>query len=966
MKHPVLDPRDLDAIRAQVAALARSYTPEWRYEHTEDDPGAALAELFGTMFYQIVDRFNALPEKLYTEFLNQIGFREPGPVAARGELVFTPHDTVEEPVPVRSGTQVFTADAAGEHIVYETQRSIQATPAKLLDIYYADSQSDHLQRLDLRQPQRFFSPDGEELQRHAFSIGEDRVLRLQGPGVVTMEFRQAARHLEEETTRLLTGDDLQWQYRHDGEWLPFDQVRAENGRIFLEKRNSLHLEPDESGHICVRCTGGAPLTLRLEQAALTSAPLEPCRAQNLFAGDVPILPEEGGYCFGRRPTPYSLFYLRSDEVLSKAGAQAWLRLEITPIVFDPPDRGAAYQFNQAIIDKRSAVAIQPDDVRISGVIWEYFNGLGWRQLEVTGSRNPFSCLQEGNLELRFQVPEDLQPTDVNADTGWYLRARVTEIDNLYSGYQRWIVPFVQGVQLQWQYEHPVPAAWLSSDNNGFRRELREAHTYDNLDFPLLEPLEEGLPAIYLRFDRSPHAMPLSLYFQVEGRAAMEEQLQWEWWNGKCFETVRIVDTTERLLHSGEMFLFLPDPLPERELFGETGCWLRLSRTGRQEGPAPTVAALVPNVVPAVQCRQEPEQRFDTGVYEAGKAVQLLSKPVQNCTVWVDELRGLSAAEAEALSRAEPDRVRLDREDHVLRHCWIRWEPVDDLALAGPGDRVYTLEPYEGVIRFGDGRRGRVPPAGDHNILVTYASGGGTRGNVPADTVRALLGGLPRISSVRNLTAMSGGTGRLSLEEIEARGSRHLRTRGRAAAGRDFEDLVRQAFPQVRHIRCFSGRDPQGQPKPGHVTVVLAGYGSGGEGAEALCRQVYDYLSKRCSCCLVAEGRLHVHPATVLTVNTRISVETEQPELAADTQQAIVRRVTRLIEETWHARPIGEQIRMDELFNTVRETPNVRLTLRILAEGAYHQEGQSRLAPLERDGDFPYAVVESGTHLVRVQ
>ena len=111
---------------------------------------------------------------------------------------------------------------------------------------------------------------------------------------------------------------------------------------------------------------------------------------------------------------------------------------------------------------------------------------------------------------------------------------------------------------------------------------------------------------------------------------------------------------------------------------------------------------------------------------------------------------------------------------------------------------------------------------------------------------------------------------------------------------------------------------------------------------------------------------HVHPATVLTVNTRISVETEQPELAADTQQEIVRRVTRLIEETWHARPIGEQIRMDELFNTVRETPNVRLTLRILAEGAYHQEGQPRLAPLERDGDFPYAVVESGTHLVRVQ
>ena len=33
---------------AQVAAHARSYTPEWRYEGAEDDPGSALAELFGT------------------------------------------------------------------------------------------------------------------------------------------------------------------------------------------------------------------------------------------------------------------------------------------------------------------------------------------------------------------------------------------------------------------------------------------------------------------------------------------------------------------------------------------------------------------------------------------------------------------------------------------------------------------------------------------------------------------------------------------------------------------------------------------------------------------------------------------------------------------------------------------------------------------------------------------------------
>ena len=233
-------------------------------------------------------------------------------------------------------------------------------------------------------------------------------------------------------------------------------------------------------------------------------------------------------------------------------------------------------------------------------------------------------------------------------------------------------------------------------------------------------------------------------------------------------------------------------------------------------------------------------------------------------------------------------------------------------------------------------------------------------------MQSALAGLPRISVIQNITPMSGGIGRLTMDEIEARGSRHLRTRGRAAGSRDYEDLVMQAFPQVQHVRCFAGRDPQGQPKAGHVTVALTGHSMAGESLEALCQEVYQYLSGRCSCCLVAEGRLHVCPATLLTVNVQVAVELERPELAADTQYAITAELRRIIGEVWQARPIGAQIRMDELWGAVRQMPNVRRVLRLLAEGAYDEQGQARLAPLEKDSAFPYAVVENGVHTVRVQ
>ncbi len=357
--------------------------------------------------------------------------------------------------------------------------------------------------------------------------------------------------------------------------------------------------------------------------------------------------------------------------------------------------------------------------------------------------------------------------------------------------------------------------------------------------------------------------------------------------------------------------------------------------------------------------------FATGIYEAGKRVYLLSLPVQDCRVWVDEFNGISTAEIEQLRRECPERLRLEHEDHILRRCWVEWERVADLALAAPDARAFMLDPYLGEVAFGDGRHGRVPPAGDHNIRVEYKSGGGERGNVPAETIRSLLTAMPQVSGVRNLTAMSGGTGRLKIEEIEARGSRFLKNRGRAVGRADYEEIVRARFPQVSHVRCFSGRNERGEDAPGHVTVVLTGYGRHGEGAEELCREVYRFLAECSSCCLVAEGRLHVCPATVLTVNTAITVETKQPEFAAETQQEIVRRLESLIGRTWKSRPIGEQIRLSEIWSAVRDTPNVRLIGRILVEAAYDREGRACLAALEADSDFPYGIAESGRHLVRL-
>lgn len=973
MNAPILDPRGLEEIMAQVATHARQYTPEWRYEGTADDPGAAIARLFGEMFYQTVDRFNAVPEKLYLEFLELVGVLEPDPVPSSGLLQFNAHDTVEKAVPVPAGTQVFTADEAGENIIYETERRIESTSARLEHLFYSDPRGGVIQELKWKCPQRFFtSVDGENLQCHRFSVSQNEVLNLSGPCTVEVEVRGESSFAAAETAKALADPEkMRWSYRCGGSEQVFDNVRMEGACLILEKTATGALEADDEGNRFLTCTCAGALAgnVLLDGIRLRSTPAGLLPVEQMASGDTPILPEEGGgYCFGRRPTPYSLFYLRFDRAFCKCGARVNLRLTITPIVTDYAQNSPQYQFNQRIIDKQDAVTVKPDDVFVDEVAWEYFNGTGWTRLPVSGSRNPFSCKETDAAETLFTVPEDICPVEVNAEEGFFIRARVVHVENEFSLTPRWIVPFIQLAECFWQYPAGRPADRYRSENNGDTVWMRDAADVSTLRFPALTSLPEEPAAVYLCFDRSPNAMPLSLLFEISGRAALSDKLAFEAWTGKRFEKVRSVDFTRNLLHTGLALLYLPTLLPQARFFGCDGYWLRIIRSSYLEnsGGYPLVSGVRLNTVLAVQRRKTEEQWFDTDTYEAGKILTLLETPALGCQVWVDEVNGLTVAEAEALKKECPERIRLEREDGLMTHCWVLWERLSHLELADGGRRGYLMDPYAGTVTFGDGLHGRVPPKGEANIRVTYANGGGKRGNRPEGAVTELIGALPFISSVANLTPMSGGTDRFSPEKKKELGNKRLRHRYRALGIRDFEEMVLEQFPQAQHVRCFAGRDEKNRKAPGNVTVVVENpEADTGRAALDLCDRIQEYLEARCSCTLKFSGGLHVIPSAVLTVNTQITVEVENPDEAAATQRNLVDRLTELIDRRWRSRGIGDQLRIGQLWQTVRDTPNVRLTRKILVEGVYDEDGATRCVPLEHDKTIPYATVRSGEHLIRV-
>jgi predicted phage baseplate assembly protein len=204
----------------------------------------------------------------------------------------------------------------------------------------------------------------------------------------------------------------------------------------------------------------------------------------------------------------------------------------------------------------------------------------------------------------------------------------------------------------------------------------------------------------------------------------------------------------------------------------------------------------------------------------------------------------------------PDTLLLEVNEAQESENYQSWQRVDDFAGSGRDSRHYTLELSTGIVRFGDGKNGKIPlpvyptlepgstarsrqnGPGDElsNIRATiYRWGGGRRGNAGAKTITALQSPVPYVATVTNLRPSSGGQDEETVEEAKLRGPQAIRTGSRAVTASDFEYLatqtpgarIRRAKALPLHSSTFrpmrsagAGLAASGVPVPGVVTVLV--------------------------------------------------------------------------------------------------------------------------------------------------
>ena len=174
-----------------------------------------------------------------------------------------------------------------------------------------------------------------------------------------------------------------------------------------------------------------------------------------------------------------------------------------------------------------------------------------------------------------------------------------------------------------------------------------------------------------------------------------------------------------------------------------------------------------------------------------------------------------------------------------------WQMVDNFAGQSRTAKVFTLNVATGEVDFGDGEQGKIPArfadlarSGQDlaNIMAAnYRWGGGSRGNVGAQTVTSLQSPIPYVDSVTNTRPMSGGQDEETLADAEGRAPQAIRTQSRAVTADDFVYLAQQT-PGTRILRAQalplrnpnieapgpsgSGLPVTATPSPGALTIMV--------------------------------------------------------------------------------------------------------------------------------------------------
>jgi predicted phage baseplate assembly protein len=324
----------------------------------------------------------------------------------------------------------------------------------------------------------------------------------------------------------------------------------------------------------------------------------------------------------------------------------------------------------------------------------------------------------------------------------------------------------------------------------------------------------------------------------------------------------------------------------------------------------------------------------------------------------------------------PLRVQVGSEDG-----WEDWEEVESFADSGSEDKHFRVDRAMGEILLGPAVRSReggmryygaVPQKGYALRLVEYHSGGGRVGNVAQGAACVLKSSIPFVTRVENRAPATGGVNGEDIEDAKLRGPITLRTLGRAVTAEDYEQLAREAAPEVARVRCVPATSGD---EAGVVRVLVVPAVTGEDyrlrfeelvPAEPTLKRIAEYLEQKrtIGARVVVEPPVYQGVTIVARVKARSGVDPAR--LEADATLALYKYLHPIEGgpdgKGW---PFGRPAHVGEVYATLQRLPGTELveSARLYAADPITGERSQSLQRVEI-GDN--ALVFSFEHQIRVE
>ncbi|MFD1887400.1 putative baseplate assembly protein [Paenibacillus wenxiniae] len=737
--------------------------------------------------------------------------------------------------------------------------------------------------------------------------------------------------------------------------------------------------------------------------------------------DIGIVPErllqddlelESGrqYPFGTVFYPYGCFYLHSSEIFSRKGSVITLSCRIgysEHQLMAGPDHEPRWR---PVMRASEFDPKRQDYAYIRQVSWEYWNGQAWVRLvsadshtmqfapsaaERTVMNRAATAVADTATKVEltetdgqrhtwsFYCPDDLSAYPVNGMEGHWIRARIIELDNAYAPYVIYRSPWLEDVMLSYEYRQPIAASgWMALNNGEY---TGYGSHYARQAQPPFIALESGGSVCYLAFDQPPTGGPLCMYAELEYQPlsglADPARIDWEYWrddhHGGGWAALEVYDFTENMTVSGHVQWAGPPDFGRVRRLGREAYWIRLvdrhRRFGRDGLPYPLVRKLHWNTVPAVQQQSVQEEKPDVLRDRQGLYFRLLRAPIQNEAVWVDETEQADPVKWLQEQQQYPERLRRETLPTGIERLWRKWEPIANLDNADPDDYHYQIDRQQGIVRFGDGRNGRIPSAtGIGRVRVNYRLSDGEQGNVDEYKITQPRYARAFIQDVFNPVPALGGHDRETEAEAAVRGPRQLRHRERAVTAEDYEYLARAADAHVARVRCFSGYNGQMEREAGSVTLVVMARdeGAGKRYFPELSLRIRHYLHPRMSGMIFPE-QLYVIEPVRLEVDMAATIIVRALEDLVPVEEQCQERLSRFLDPVYGKADgkgwqIGEQPLAEMFYPLLQSVPGVRyiqkLTMEIFQK---EQNGRRELTP-EQAAGLRHCIVSGGKQSLQIR